>query len=87
MGALNYCGVLEVERCLRTWVTLALDIPRYLARSALDSMPFVPIRVFQCIARSIPSSLSCERDFLGGLVVLTAGFREKEDKVAARTHR
>ncbi len=64
MGAMNYCGILEVERRLRTWVTLALDIPRYLAKSALDSMPLVPIRDFHCMARPIASSLSCERGFV-----------------------
>ena len=48
---------------LRTWVTLALDIPRYLAKSALDLMPLVPIRAFHCLARSIASSPSCDRGF------------------------
>jgi hypothetical protein len=68
---------------LRTCVTLALDIPRWRAKSAWVSisawvsMPLVPINDFHCLAHSIASSLSNERGFLGGLVILSAGFNEK----------
>ena len=64
------------SRRLRTWVSLALDMQRYLAKSALDSMPLVPIRPFHRVARSIASNLICERVFRRGLVIRDARVRE-----------
>jgi hypothetical protein len=59
----------------RTCVTLALEIPRCRARSALDLIPFVPIRAFHCLARSIASNLDCDRGLRCGLAVPNVGFR------------
>jgi hypothetical protein len=58
---------------LRTCVTLALDIPRYLAISSLVSIQSVPILDFHCLARYIPSGFSRELGFLLDFVI-TTGF-------------
>jgi hypothetical protein len=54
----------QLGKRLRTLVTLNPDIHRYLERSALVSMPSVPIRDFHCVGRSIVSSLSFERKYI-----------------------
>ncbi len=68
---------LYIDNHLRTLLTIALDTPRYLTKSVLTLMLFVPIRANHRSANSKACLMILSRDIWAFLRLRETGFREK----------